>query len=101
MTQPHDTATASIDDDGTSQSIIPRGGDAEEDGSDTHDTNFDAAAATGSYGTIGTGSTAIVLNMNASSVTPALISIASDIVGGENVFVTRSAEDAALAAREK
>ena len=98
--QPHDAATASIDDDGiSSQSTIPRGGDAEEDGSDAHD--FETAAATaGSGGTVGsTGSTAIVLNMNARSVTPALISIASDIVGPDNVFVTCSAEDAVLAAR--
>ena len=46
-----------------------------------------------------TGSTAIILNMNARSVTPALISIASDIVGEENVFVTKTADDAMLAAR--
>jgi len=46
-----------------------------------------------------TGSTAIILNMNARSVTPQLISIASKIVGEEHVFVTKTIEDATLAAR--
>ena len=46
-----------------------------------------------------TGSTAIILNMNARSVTPQLISIASNIVGENNVFVTKTFEDAKLAAR--
>ncbi|KAL7534530.1 hypothetical protein ACHAXR_005933 [Thalassiosira sp. AJA248-18] len=46
-----------------------------------------------------TGSTAIILNMNARSVTPQLTSIASNIVGEDNVFVTRTVEDATLAAR--
>lgn len=46
-----------------------------------------------------TGSTAIILNMNARHVTPELISIASNIVGEKNVFVTETAEDATLAAR--
>jgi len=45
-----------------------------------------------------TGSTAIILNMNARSVTPQLISIASNIVGEENVFVTKTADEAKLAA---
>lgn len=48
---------------------------------------------------LNSGSTAIILNMNARSVTPRLISIASDIVGENNVFVTKSIEDAKLAAR--
>ena len=46
-----------------------------------------------------TGSTAIILNMNARSVTPQLISIASNIVGEENVFVTKTADEAKLAAK--
>lgn len=46
-----------------------------------------------------TGSTAIILNMNARRVTPDLISIASEIFGDSNVFVTETAEDATLAAR--
>ncbi len=46
-----------------------------------------------------TGSTAIILNMNARHVTSDFISIASDIVGESNVFVTETAEDATLAAR--
>jgi len=46
-----------------------------------------------------TGSTAIILNMNARSVTPQLISIATNIVGEENVFVTKTADEAKLAAK--
>lgn len=46
-----------------------------------------------------TGSTAIILNMNARSVTPQLISIASNIVGEENVFETKTADEAKLAAK--
>jgi len=46
-----------------------------------------------------TGSTAIILNMNARSVTPQLISIASNIVGEENVFVTKTADEAKIAAK--
>ena len=46
-----------------------------------------------------TGSTAIILNMNARSVTPSLISLASSTFGENNVFVTRTVEDATLAAR--
>ena len=48
---------------------------------------------------IETGSTAIILNMNARSVTPQLISIATNIVGEENVFVTKTADEAKLAAK--
>ena len=44
-------------------------------------------------------STAIILNMNARQVTPDFISIASEVVGESNVFVTETAEDATLAAR--
>ena len=45
------------------------------------------------------GSTAIILNVNARSVTPAVISAAFEIVGEDNVFVTRTAEEAKMAAR--
>ena len=42
---------------------------------------------------------AVVLNVNARSVTPASVVITEDIVGKENVFVTTSVEDNDLAAR--
>ena len=44
-------------------------------------------------------STAIILNMNARSVTPELISIATAVVGKEHVYVTNTLEDAKRAAR--
>eukprot|EP00970_Alexandrium_tamarense_P011598 scaffold2550_cov215-Alexandrium_tamarense.AAC.6 len=56
-------------------------------------------SATSSNNNTQTSSTAIILNMNARSVTPQLVSIASNIVGEENVFVTRTVEDAKMAAR--
>ena len=45
------------------------------------------------------GSTDIIQNMNAQSVTPQLISIASNIVGENNMCVAKTFEDAKLAAR--
>ncbi|KAL9179673.1 hypothetical protein ACHAXT_008963 [Thalassiosira profunda] len=45
------------------------------------------------------GSTAVILNMNARSVTPPMASIATELFGEGNVFVTRTAEEAKLAAR--
>jgi len=67
------------------------------DGSKSSTSSIDLNAS--SRPTTDTGSTAIILNMNARSVTPQLISIASNIVGENNVFVTKTAEDATLAAR--
>ncbi|KAL7538126.1 hypothetical protein ACHAWF_005998 [Thalassiosira exigua] len=70
-------------------------------GASAAETGTDAAAAAdpSEAGSIATGSTAIILNVNARSVTPELASIASEIVGSDNVFVTRTREDAAVAAR--
>lgn len=48
------------------------------------------------------GSTAIILNLNARSVisnSDKLISMATNIVGSEHVYVTRTVDDALLAAR--
>ena len=58
-----------------------------------------SAESTPSHSKPNTGSTAIILNMNARHVTPYFISIASEIVGEKNVFVTETADDATLAAR--
>ena len=51
------------------------------------------------FGSARYGPTAIILNMNARSVTPQICDLARTVFGDDNVFVTRTSEDAILAAR--
>ena len=53
----------------------------------------------GDHSSAGHGPTAIILNMNARSVTPRITDLAREVFGDDNVFVTRTAEDADFAAR--
>lgn len=45
------------------------------------------------------GPTAVIVNMNARSVTPQIADLAKTVFGDDNVFVTRTSEDAVFAAR--
>ena len=88
---------AASNDDGT---IIKQGETSQSDNINDISTEDTATALMPSNSpNTNTGSTAIILNMNARSVTPQLISIASSVVGSENVFVTKTAVEAKLAAR--